>query len=327
MKEPLILAVDGGGSNTRAMLAAADGTVLAIGSGGPANYQVAGKETAALSLRLAIEAAYRAASLEMQAVAVGYFGLAGVGREEDRVVLRELLAGFPPAYQMLRLENDGIIALAGATAGGPGVAVICGTGSIIYGCNQAGNYARAGGWGPLVGDEGSGYDIGRNGMIAVMRAGDGRGPQTLLTELLLNALAVSSYEKIVLKAYSKEMQRPQIAALSITVKQAAAAGDAVALAILDDAVKELSSAAVAVITQLGMQSERFPVALVGGGFAHDWHWASGLESQIQTCAPYAYLSQPIYEPLTGALLLGLKEVYGEIPKVVLEKVRRSLDGQ
>lgn len=326
MKELLILAVDGGGSKTRAMLAAADGTVLAIGSGGPANYQVAGKETAALSLHLAIEAAYRAANLEMQPVAVGYFGLAGVGREEDRVVLRELLAGFSPAYQILRLENDGIIALAGATAGGPGVAIICGTGSIIYGCNKAGSYARAGGWGPLIGDEGSGYDIGRKGMIAVMRAGDGRGPQTLLTELLLNTLA-TSYEKIVLKAYSKEMRSPQIAALSIQVKQAAAAGDAVALAILDDAVKELSLAAVAVITQLGMQSERFPVALVGGGFAHDWHWASGLESQIQTCAPFAYLSQPIYEPLTGALLLGLKEVYGEISKVVLEKVRRSLDGQ
>src|SRR5665647_1288468 len=316
MREPLILVADGGGSNTRAMLATVDGTVLGIGSGGPANYHVAGKKIAASSLRMAIEAAYQAASMAMQPVAVGYFGLAGVGREEDRVVLRELLAGFPPTYTILRLDDDGMIALAGATVGEPGVAIICGTGSIVYGCNKEGIYARAGGWGPLIGDEGGGYDIGRKGMIAVMQAGDGRGPQTLLTELLLSALAVSSYEKIVLKAYSKEMQRPQIAALSITVKQAAAAGDAVAQEILDDAVKELSLAAAAVIKRLGMQSECFPVALAGGGFAHDWRWARGLESQIQRCAPLAYLTKPIYEPLIGALLLGLKAYYGEIPNVV-----------
>ena len=327
MKEALILAVDGGGSNTRALLAAADGTVLGSGAGGPANYHVAGKETVAQSLRSAIEGAYRAANLEIQTAAVGYFGLAGVGREEDRQVIAELLDEFPPLYTKLHLDNDGIIALTGATAGKPGVAIICGTGSIIYGCSKAGQFARAGGWGPLIGDEGGGYDIGRKGLMAVMRAGDGRGKKTMLTELLLHTLAVSSYEKIVLQVYSKEMQRPQIAALSLQVKQAAAAGDTVALAILDEAVGELSLAAAAVITRLGMQSERFPVALTGGGFTHGWQWARGLEAQIQACAPLAYLSQPVYQPLIGALLLGLQAYHTEIPQAVLEKVRRSFNDQ
>ncbi|MCE5197018.1 MAG: N-acetylglucosamine kinase [Negativicutes bacterium] len=327
MKEALILAVDGGGSNTRALLAAADGTLLGSAAGGPANYHAAGKKTAARSLRLAIEGAYRAANLEIQTAAVGYFGLAGLGRQEDRLVVAELLAEFPPFCEKLCLDSDGSIALAGATAGEPGLAVICGTGSIIYGCNKTGQSARAGGWGPLIGDEGSGYDIGRKGLIAVMRAGDGRGAKTRLTERLLQTLAVSSYEKIVLKVYSKEMQRPQIAALALQVKLAAAAGDAVALAILDEAAEELSLAAAAVITRLGMQSERFPVALTGGGFRHGWQWARGLEGRIQAYAPLAYLSRPVYQPLIGALLLGLKAYYTEIPQAVLEKVRKSLNEQ
>ena len=326
MAERYLLGIDGGGTRTRAVLATAGGKVLGYGEGGSGNYRIAGLRTAKESLRAAINGAFAAANLPVQDVEVGYFGLAGVGRDDDRATMRQALADFAPKYKDLVLENDGIIAMTGATVAQPGVVIISGTGSMIYGRNKENQTARSGGWGPLIGDEGGGYDIGRKALMAVMRAADGRGPNTLLSESIYNEWGVENHQQLASKAYREETQRPHIAALSILVKRDAALGDEVARRILEDATHELALAANAVIRHLHMEDDHFPVALVGGGFSQDISWTTGLEEQIQAVAPGAYLSPPIYHPVIGALLSGLQLLHGRLPEEVLQELHRSVYG-
>ena len=326
MADRYLLGIDGGGTRTRAVLATTNGKVLGYGEGGSGNYRIAGLRTAKESLRAAINGAFAAANLSVQDVEVGYFGLAGVGRDDDRATMRQALSEFAPAYHTLILENDGIIAMTGATVAQPGVVIISGTGSMIYGRNQHNQTARSGGWGPLIGDEGGGYDIGRKALMSVMRQADGRGPKTLLTESIFAEWGVEHHQQLASKAYREETQRPHIAALSILVKRAAALGDEVALKILEEATFELALAANAVIRNLHMEEDHFPVALVGGGFDQDTSWSFGLEDLIQKVAPGAYVSAPIYHPVIGALLSALQEYHGRLPEEVLEELHRSVYG-
>lgn len=326
MADRYLLGIDGGGTRTRAVLATTGGKVLGYGEGGSGNYRIAGLRIAKESLRAAINGAFAAANLSVQDVEVGYFGLAGVGRDEDRVIMRQALSEFAPLYHTLILENDGIIAMTGATVAQPGVVIISGTGSMIYGRNQQNQTARSGGWGPLIGDEGGGYDIGRKALMSVMRQADGRGPKTLLTESIFAEWGVEHHQQLAAKAYREETQRPHIAALSILVKRAAALGDQVALKILEEATFELALAANAVIRNLHMEEDHFPVALVGGGFDQDSSWSFGLEDLIQKVAPGSYVSAPIYHPVIGALLSALQEYHGRLPEEVLEELHRSVYG-
>lgn len=327
MANSYILAVDGGGSRTRALLARTDGTILGHAEGGPANYKTAGLQIVKESLRAAINGAFAAANLPVQDVAVGSFGLAAVGREEDREVIKNALSEFAPSYDELILDNDGIIAMIGATVAQPGLVIISGTGSMVYGLNKENKTARSGGWGPLIGDEGGGYEIGRQALMAVMRQGDGRGPKTLLSEMIFSQWQVENHWQLAAKAYRPEIQRPHIAALSVLVKEAAALKDEVALSILDLAIKELALAALAVIRELKMEEDTFPVALVGGGFSRDISWALGLENLIRQEAPYSHLSPPVYSPVIGALLKGLQHYHKELKEEVLQNIHNYVYSQ
>ena len=129
--------------------------------------------------------------------------------------------------------NDALAALvAGAGDQGPGIVLIAGTGSICYGRNEAGQAARAGGWGYLLGDEGSGWWIGRRTLSAVMRAGDGRGPATLLTERVLAHLELDETSDLIHEVYYRDTRRRAVAGLSGVVQRAADDGDVVARQIL-----------------------------------------------------------------------------------------------
>src|SRR3990170_4420420 len=111
-------------------------------------------------------------------------GIAGVDREDDHTVIRGIMKRIGLKARIL-IVNDALVALEAGTPGQPGIVIISGTGSIAYGRNAAGEAARSGGWGHVLGDEGSGYWIGRAALRAVLRAADRRGPPTVLTRMLL----------------------------------------------------------------------------------------------------------------------------------------------
>jgi N-acetylglucosamine kinase len=191
------------------------------------------------------------------------------------------------------------------------VVVIAGTGSIAVGYDGAGRKARAGGWGHVLGDEGSGYQIAQRGLNAATRARDGRGPATALLERLPQAAGAASLEGLASRIYLEGWSAAQIAALAPIVLDAAGEGDAVARGIVASSGHELSRAAVAVIRTLGIDDARFEVVLSGGIFAGSPAVVEAVGEEVRAFAPGAEVHLPRHEPVVGAILLALRAARGE----------------
>lgn len=259
---PHLLGVDAGGSKAVALLADANGRVVGRGLAGSANYQSTGFAAAAAALAAAIAGACREAGSGPESVVAAVLGLAGVARPEDQGPYRKWAADFLPSARV-RIVNDAELVLAAGTPEGWGLALICGTGSIAVGRAPGGQLARAGGWGPTLGDEGSGYALGRAALQAVMRAHDGRGPRTALTAGVLTAWGLPGPEALVRRVYRERIGPAEIAALAPAVEEAALAGDEAARALVHAAAEELALASQTVVRQLGLTAPT-PCALAGG---------------------------------------------------------------
>jgi len=288
-------------------LADAHGHVLGRGEAGPSNYQAVGLEKAMAAIQAAVQQAWEAAALPPQRAAAACLGLAGVDRAEDHSLVERAVRSLGLARQV-HIVNDAVIALAAATRTGIGVVVIAGTGSIAYGMNAQGNQRRAGGWGHLIGDEGSAYDIGRRALQAVMRAYDGRGPQTALTPAILQYWQISSPEDIISKIYGPLLPRPQIAALAQVVVATARQGDPVARSILNDAVHELVTTAITVIRHLGMDRSPVEVAVAGGMFRTEDLIYAPFVAALRALVPGAQVVVSSHEPALGAVKLAQRLV-------------------
>jgi N-acetylglucosamine kinase len=317
-----VAGVDGGGSKTACLLASASGEPLGEGRAGPSNYQSVGAARTLDALHEAIAAAAAAAGGAAHRLRVAglCLALAGVDRPDDleavRALTRDLLAR-PPAGVTWDLPPDGVVivndavaALVGGTGRTEGVVCVAGTGSIVFGMNRAGRRSRAGGWGHLLGDEGSGYAIGLAALRAVCRAADGRGPETTLTRLVLDECRLSQASGLIGLAYGG-WGVPQIASLAPLAGAAAATGDAVAVAILDAAAAELAGAAGAVARDLGLLGA--PGEPVGDGFevvtsGGLWTGLTGLRERFAAdlgrLAPGANVIGPRHSPVEGAVLLA-----------------------
>jgi N-acetylglucosamine kinase-like BadF-type ATPase len=268
----MLLGIDAGGTKTLAILADRAGQMLARGEAGPANYQSAGREAALAALSLAVERALAAAGAQREQVQAICLGAAGADRPEDRGIFEDWAAQACPNARS-RITNDALIVLYAGTPAGWGLALISGTGSIAYGRHPGGQLARAGGWGYLLGDEGSGYAIGLAALRAAARAADGRGPHTALLADLLAYWQLDGPTRLVRKVYGELAgagARAEIARLARIVEQAAAQGDAVSAAILREAGQELALAAGAVVDRLAaiepgsLPPGPLPCALTGG---------------------------------------------------------------
>jgi N-acetylglucosamine kinase-like BadF-type ATPase len=207
------------------------------------------------------------------------------------------------------LETDARVALAGATGNSAGIVIIAGTGSIACGINARGRFARSGGWGPIMGDEGSGSYIGRRALEAVMMAYDYRGEPTAMMEPVLKHFGVASPPELppVIYETTDEQRRAvmtKIAQLSHIAVRAAEQGDPVALNIMRDAAAELAKAAVAVIEQLRMERDTFRLAYVGGVFEAGDLILKSLREEIQKVAPNAEIAPPLDPPVIGAVKMA-----------------------
>ena len=282
------LGIDGGQSGTTAVIGDETGRVIGEGSGGPC--------TDLSSLAAALHTACVTAGLDPQGIRfdAACLGLSGgsAGKED---AIRQLIRA-----DRLLLTDDARIALSGALASEPGIVVIAGTGSIAYGANSERRTARAGGWGPLFGDEGGGFWIVRQAMRAALRFEEGWGLATSLRARLLDATGSHNINHLMHRCYTPEFPRSRVAALSILVQHAAEAGDPAALKILDDAARELALLAVAVRGQLFRSSEPVAIAYSGGVFQSRIPLAN-FRRWIE--AEKAVRLVPIrYRPVVGALL-------------------------
>ena len=206
--------------------------------------------------------------------------------------------------------NDALVALEAGAPGAPGVVLIAGTGSIAYGRNDHNQAARAGGWGYMLGDEGSGYWIGRAALRAVLREADRRGPATRLTGLLLNYYGVSRAQDLIAQVYHGSLRPSAIAALAQCVMGAFSDGDSVAIGILRSAADQLESAALSVARRLELIGSDFPFVLSGGIFRAVPWLEEELTRRLPMGAPRARTILLNDEPATGAVRLALLEARG-----------------
>ncbi|MFN0122844.1 MAG: N-acetylglucosamine kinase [Blastocatellia bacterium] len=299
------LGVDGGGTSTRAVILDSSAATCGQGHAEAANYHRVGLASAIRAINAATAEACQKAGVRPDQINSACIGLAGVGHpDHHQTMLTGLRAAFP--IQEIQLETDARVALAGATGNRPGVVIIAGTGSIACGINARGQFERAGGWGPVMGDEGSGTYIGKRALEKVMEAYDGRGGRTKLTAAILRHYDVSSAAELPAIIYKDETSSLREAArLSRVVVDAAEDGSLTARQILARAAAELARGAIAVIEKLGMQNENFRVATVGGVFESGEWVAQPLRKAIAAIAPLAVVSSPLYPPVIGAAQMAM----------------------
>jgi N-acetylglucosamine kinase-like BadF-type ATPase len=294
----LVLGVDGGGSKTRAVVADGLGEVLGEGLAGPSNPLRVGVGEAVAAIRHAVDRACASAGVRRVEVVAAEVGLAGVKRADIRERMRVAVAEL--GVKTVEIVTDADIALYGATEGKPGLVIIAGTGSVCCGINARGRRACAGGWGPVVGDEGSGSWIARRALQAVARATDGRGRKTSLVEAACDYFNVAAADDLSTAVYAPSMTNTRIAGFSSRVVKAAKKRDVVAREIVEEAGRELALAAGAVVRKLKMERERFQVAYVGGVFAAGALILDALSEELARVAPGAFLAPPVLAPAEAA---------------------------
>lgn len=307
---PWVVGLDGGGTKTVALVTNEKGRVLGRGQSGPANYHTVGLAQASENIQTAFSQAVADAGLVPQALNAACLALAGVDRPTDRQVMSGVIARLALNCPV-QLDHDAAAALAGATGAKPGVVVIAGTGSIAFGEDPSGNRARAGGYGPLLGDEGSGYDIGRKALVASLRAEDGRGPATVLVDRIKKRFMLDRMTDLINLVYGHPapLQRPEIAGLTPLVVEAAREGDSLAREILRVSGRELGLSAAAVLQRLQWNPKE-PVLVAGSGgvFSAGSILALPMEQVIHSVCPSAQMCQPKHTPAYGAALLALRSL-------------------
>jgi len=301
-----VLGIDAGGTKTVCLLADEAGTVVSEARGPGANLHASGELAVEKVLHAVMESAIGDRAIVPSAICLG---IAGVDRQDEARTVGAIMRRIGHKSRVL-VVNDALIALVAGAKDAPGVVVIAGTGSIVYGRNAAGEAARAGGWGHMIGDEGSGYWIGREALAAVMRAGDGRGPATALTGEVLEHFEIADVSHLPKIVYDRELPRVNVAALGPLVERVAAQGDAAAAGILERAAEELALAARSVATRLEMRGDAFTFHLAGGIFRAVPWLAAELPRRLVEIAPRCQVRILEEEPAAGAVWLALAEARG-----------------
>lgn len=300
-----VLGIDAGGTKTLCLLADPEGHVIAEARGSGANLQTVGELEVEKVLHEVMERALGDRPILPAAICLG---MAGADRSDDAAVIRALMRRIGYKARFL-LANDGLIALVAAIGHEPGVVIIAGTGSIAYGRNGL-DAARAGGWGYVLGDEGSGYWIGRHALRAVVRHADGRGRATSLTPYVLTHFGVARAQELVHAIYQRNLRPSAIAAASQAVQRAADEGDEVALNILSVGARELAGSAASVVRQLGLADSPFSFVLAGGTLHAVPRLAADLRALLEELAPRRPIVRLEREPALGAVALALAETRG-----------------
>jgi N-acetylglucosamine kinase-like BadF-type ATPase len=305
MYADLVLGIDGGGSHTVVLLAErqTDGRVLGRGQVGPSNQQSIGEAAALQALEDGIHAAFAEANLPRGTVAAAALGLAGV----DHPATAQLFLNWADRFQFATkttIHNDAVILLAAGTPAGWGVAVVAGTGSIAFSRSPDGRFDRSGGWGYLLGDEGSAYALALAGMRAVCRAADGCALATKLTRAILAQMDLREPLEIINAVYLGAWDRARLAMLAPVVLTTAEEGDEVAVQIVKQQARELAQTTVAAARKLNLPLDRIPLALTGGAILNGRSYREQFLAELRTLGLRAEPVALVTEPALGAVRIA-----------------------
>lgn len=295
----LLLGIDGGGSKTASLISDADGTLLGRGTAGSSNYQSVGFAAASAAIQAATTTALQSAGLDARRpIAAACLGLAGADRPTDQARFAAWLREQAQIAQWT-ITNDAELVLQAGTPASWGVALICGTGSICFGRAPDGRSARAGGWGHLIGDEGSGYALGVGALRLATQTADGRADAQAVLAAILAHWRLTDSQELVSYVYSPTRTRADIAVLAPLLVALADHGDGWAQEVVAQAAHELGRLISAVVRRLDLHEP--PVALGGGLIG-----ASASLQHAITAQTGIVLGSCVYvaEPAHGALKLA-----------------------
>jgi N-acetylglucosamine kinase-like BadF-type ATPase len=301
----IFLGVDGGSSGTRALLIDCSGKALGLGLSGKANHSPIGYDTAVANVMAAVGQAVYAAGIALTDLDGAFFALAGDDVQDDHDALLNHLV---PAMQGIPLElaNDVWAGLRAGSIEGAGIAVNCGSGAGGVGKNAAGVRHMIADLGYIFGDSGGGEQIAIDAVRAVIRAWDGRGSSTALTQAILSLTSLPTVDDLYLYLYRGKLDRSLTRQVTRLVFMLAAQGDAVAGAILRRIGDEFGVTACAIARRLGMVDQSFDFVLTGGAIRTlGSPLVEAAVSRLRSVAPGCRPTLPRLMPVGGAALLAL----------------------
>jgi len=325
-----ILAIDGGGSKTIAWIANALPSediskvvleVIGRGHAGPSNPRSVGFDTAFLNLRTAIAMAREQATATSpcgvpQPFAVACLSLAGAGRIDEQNRIREWAEREQLSFQTIVVDDVEPLRLAAqyekeiaqntaATSWEQSVTLVVGTGTIACGRNGENRFARAGGWGYLLGDEGSGFAIGLAGLQAVCKSLDRGDEATPFQMALLKAIGINTPTELVGFIYQNPLPRAQVAALSEIVI-GYVGSDAIAATILEESIQEMVDLIITTASRLEFGHLSYALALSGGIVCNHPSIVADLLRRLGRSQLAPATHHVVREPIHGPLLMAAR---------------------
>ena len=303
MHARFVLGIDGGATKTLAALLDLERGTLHLGQAGPSNEDAVGTRAAVEALLEAADEAIGRAGIEGERLDAEVIALAGTDTD---AVARHVRAARSEDWLVV---NDVVAAWATATGAQPGVGVISGTGSNVFGVGHDGRAWRAGGWGHQLGDEGSGYWFGNESIKAALRDREASGPETALSEAAVEFFGVASVEALAALVYAKPLGKGEIAAFAIETAKLAAGGDEVACEIYRRGASLLGEQVAAVIRRTGLADgggPSFPVGLIGSAYKAGAVFVEPLTRAVHELAPGARVAVVEMAPVGGSLLLAMR---------------------
>ena len=300
------IGVDGGATKTVALIGTLNGKVIGRGQSGSSNYHNIGPDAARKSIVAAASEARKQAGTEDAKPDIAVVALAAINSPRDLGTAQRLVRNTKIA-RVSYVVHDSVAALRAANQGKPGIVVISGTGCVAAGINKKGRYVRVGGWGYIIDDEGSAYDIGTEALRSAFRALDGRAPRTKLTSALKRRFRVGRLEDASSSIYHDGLGIEGIAGLAPLVAKLAPT-DTVCREILKSAGLTLAELAFAVAKQLEMTEDKSTITLVGGTFKTGRYLLRPFQARIREKCPRAQVKSMKFEPALGALSIAVSEL-------------------
>ena len=296
--------VDGGATRTRCIVADEDGKVIGAAVTGPSNPLRTSVSTAAAEITGAVAQATRGTGVEPASIRAACLGVAGTRRGDTGKLLgREVskMTGIPD----VTVVTDAHAAFTGAIPGGWGVIALAGTGFIAFGMDGKGGSKYVDGLGPLLGDDGSAYSIGLEGLRSAARELDWRGTRTKFAESILDFLDVGDLDSLAVLTSKGDLDTARVASLAPLVLRACEKGSTEAKLIIEVAASRITDSIRAVAGHLDLGQPGYPVVLGGGLLERDGPLRSIVTKLVSEGVPGASLAGPFHSPKAGALALAV----------------------
>jgi N-acetylglucosamine kinase-like BadF-type ATPase len=301
-----LIGIDGGATKTECVATDIDGNVLHKSTGGPANFLIIGTDKVCNTLFNLIVECKSKLNVEYSDFQSIILGTTGAGRRSDAEKLENAFKEFVKSKGLnlnFTVDSDARIALEGAFSGRSGSILIAGTGSIMFGKDINGKIHRVGGYGRFIGDQGSGYNIGRKGLSAIAKFYDGRGDHTTLTKIFSEKFKIDTPEGLIVAIYKNNFDIASVAPLVI---EAAEKGDQVCNTIIQDETDELILHVLAMVKKINLPE--FNLALIGSIITNDNYYSRMFRKKIEMLAVKITIKTPELSPAMGAVLMAKKRI-------------------